>query len=630
MENDSHAADPKYIRALTIGALGVVYGDIGTSPLYTIKECFGGAHGMAVTPTNVYGVLSLILWSLISIVSIKYLALVLRADNKGEGGILSLMALAYSEGDSEKASRLAKIMVALGVFGTALLYGDGMITPAISVLGAIEGLEVATPLFTPYIVPIAVVIFVVLFSVQRFGTGTVGKIFGRVTLVWFAALAALGIYGIASHPAILKAVNPYYAIRFFSEMGRAGFVVLGAVFLCVTGAEALYADMGHFGRRPIRLAWFYLVLPALVLNYFGQGALLINHPDAARNPFYLLAPGWTLYPLVALATAAAVIASQALISGAFSLTMQAVQLGYLPRLKIDHTSHTERGQIYISLVNWLLFFACVGLVIGFKNSTNLAAAYGIAVTMTMIITTMLFDVAARKLFGWTRLKALLVCLPFFLIEAAFFCANVLKIAHGGWFPLAIGALFFTLLTTWKTGRKILGFRLQESALPLPIFLADVATNPPLRVKGTAVYLSGKTGLMPLSLLHNLKHNKALHERVIVMTIFGHDRAYVEDATRLEVEALPHGFYRVVGHFGYMEEADVPKLLRRCGEKNLELNVDTLSYFVSQETIIPTPQKGMLIWRERLFAMMSRNALSAARYFNLPPNRVVELGMQVEI
>jgi KUP system potassium uptake protein len=630
MQNESRAADRKYVTALTIGALGVVYGDIGTSPLYTMRECFHGPHGMAVTEANVLGVLSLIVWSLIAIVSVKYLGLVVRADNKGEGGILSLMALAYSETDPSNTARRAKLMIALGLFGTALLYGDGMITPAISVLGAIEGLAVATPVFEPYIAPIVVAIFLVLFSVQRFGTAAVGKVFGRLTLLWFVAIALLGIKGILSRPEILKAVNPWFAWQFFSENGPGGFVVLGAVFLCVTGAEALYADMGHFGRRPIRLAWFRVVLPALLLNYFGQGALLLTNPAAAKNPFYFLAPTWALYPLVALATMAAVIASQALISGAFSLTMQAVQLGYLPRLKIEHTSKTERGQIYIGPVNWLLLFACVGLVIGFKNSTNLAAAYGIAVTMTMIITTLLFGIAARKLFHWTATTATLVCLPFLIIEIAFFGANVLKIAHGGWFPLAIGAIFFTLLTTWKTGRRVLGLRLKDSTFPLADFLADVEANPPHRVKGTAVFLSGRTGISPLSLLHNLKHNKVLHRRVVILTITTHDRAYIDDVNRLQVEPLSSGFYKVVGHFGYMEPADVPRLLQRCGEHGLDLNPDEVSYFVSQETILPSSRKGMMIWRERLFAMMSRNALSAARFFKLPPNRVVELGMQVEI
>jgi KUP system potassium uptake protein len=630
LSNESGAVAKHRVIGLTIGALGVVYGDIGTSPLYTLRECFHGAHGMAVTAPNVLGVLSLILWSLISLVSVKYLAFVLRADNKGEGGILSLMALAFRDRESESFRRGAKVMVALGLFGTALLYGDGMITPAISVLGAMEGLTVATPLFQPFIVPITVAIFVVLFSVQKFGTGAVGKVFGRVTFLWFLALALLGIKGILAGPAVLKAINPYHAWQFFAHNGWNGFIVLGAVFLCVTGAEALYADMGHFGRRPIRLAWFYVVLPALLLNYFGQGALLLENPSAAQNPFYRLAPIWVLYPLVVLATMAAIIASQALISGAFSLTMQAVQLGYLPRLKIEHTSHMERGQIYIAQVNWLLMFACIGLVIGFKTSSNLAAAYGIAVTMTMIITTLLFDFAARKIFGWSRARAFFVCLPFLLIEIAFFGANALKIAHGGWFPLVIGGLFFLLLTTWKTGRRVLARRLQASTLPLSAFLDEVAANPPHRVKGTAVYLSSRTGVLPLSLLHNLKHNKVLHERVVILTINAHDRAYVENDDRIEVNSLASGFHRVVGHFGYMEEADVPNLLRGCASKGLELNVDELSYFVSKETIIPSPEPGMMIMRERLFAMMSRNALSAAHFFKLPPNRVVELGMQVEI
>jgi KUP system potassium uptake protein len=630
MQHETAAAGRKYVVALTVGALGIVYGDIGTSPLYTMRECFQGPHAMAVTRTNILGILSLIIWSLIAIVSVKYLCLVLRADNKGEGGILSLMALAFREEDSGRAGRISKIMVGLGLFGTALLYGDGMITPAISVLGAIEGLTVATPFFDAYVVPITVAIFIALFSVQKYGTGAVGNIFGRVTLLWFVAITLLGIKGIVSHPTVLQAINPYFAWRFFAENGRHGFIALGAVFLCVTGGEALYADMGHFGKRPIRLAWFIVVLPALLLNYLGQGALLMDDPSAAANPFYRLAPRWALYPLVVIATMAAVIASQALISGAFSLTMQAVQLGYLPRLKIEHTSRTECGQIYIAQVNWLLLIACIGLVIGFKNSTNLAAAYGIAVTMTMIITTLLFDFAARRIFGWSRAKAFFVCLPFLLMEMAFFGANVLKIAHGGWFPLAVGVIFFTLLTTWKTGRNILAQRLKSSTLPLSSFIEDMHANPPFRVKGTAVYLSGRTGVLPLSLLHNLKHNKVLHERVVILTVTTHDRAYIEEEKQIEIEPLAEGFHRVVGHIGYMEEADVPSLLQRCAENGLDLKMDELTYFVSQETIIPSAVKGMMIWRERLFALMSRNALGAARFFKLPPNRVVELGMQVEI
>ncbi len=620
----------RYLFTLAAGALGVVYGDIGTSPLYALRECFSGIHGIGVTRGNVLGVLSLIFWSLIVLVTVKYLTFVLRADNKGEGGILALLALAFPERNTAHPGRLAKFMIICGLFGTALLYGDGIITPAISVLSAVEGLNVTTTFFEPYIIPITVAILIGLFSVQRFGTGSVGKVFGAVTVIWFITLAALGLKAIVSRPSILAALNPIHAIQFFVDNGRHSIVVLGSVFLAVTGAEALYADMGHFGRKPIRLAWFSIVLPSLVLNYFGQGALLLEHPGAAQNPFYMLAPGWALYPLVVLATSATVIASQALISGAFSLTMQAVQLGYFPRLRIEHTSHMEKGQVYIAQVNWWLMLACIGLVIGFRSSSHLAAAYGIAVTMTMIITTLLFFFAAQRLWQWSTTKALLICVPFLLIELAFFGANALKIAHGGWFPIVVGIAVFTLLSTWKTGRRLLGEKLQRATIPLSMFFDDVAANPVPRVKGTAIFLSGRLGSVPLSLLHNLKHNKVLHQRVVFLTIISHDRAHIDEDKRIQVENLQNGFYRVVGNFGFMEDPDVPALLQKCKEHGLELNPNEFSYFLSKETLIPTPGRGMMIWREVLFAIMSRNATSAASFFKLPPNKVVELGMQVEI
>ncbi|MEO7677423.1 MAG: potassium transporter Kup, partial [Verrucomicrobiota bacterium] len=579
---------------------------------------------------NILGVLSLIFWTLILIVSVKYLGTILRADNKGEGGILALMALAFPETGPSRGKRLQKIMIGLGIFGTALLYGDGVITPAISVLSAVEGLNVATHFFEPYIIPITVGVLVGLFSVQRFGTAKIGKVFGRVTMVWFVVIGVLGVKGIVSCPRVLWALNPVYGARFLYENGAKGFVVLGAVFLVVTGAEALYADMGHFGKKAIRIAWFSLVLPALVLNYFGQGALLLTDPSAAENPFFKLAPAWSLYPLVALATCAAVIASQALISGAFSLTMQAVQLGYFPRIKIEHTSSREKGQIYIGHLNWVLMLACIGLVVGFRSSSNLAAAYGIAVTMTMVITTVLFYFAARHLWKWSTWKASLTCLPFLMIELAFFGANAVKILHGGWFPMAVGVVIFTLLTTWKSGRRILAERLEGSALPLTVLLQDIAANPPVRVKGTAIFLSGRLGTAPLALLHNLKHNKILHERVVFLTVISHDIPYVEEEKRIEVEMLREGFYCVVGHFGFMEERDLPSLLQRCAEFGLELKPERSTYFLSKETLIASPAKGMAIWREVLFVIMSRNAVSAASFFKLPPNRVVELGMQVEI
>lgn len=616
---------------LTIGALGVVYGDIGTSPLYALRECFHGPHAMEVSRGNVLGVLSLVFWSLILIVSVKYLGFVLRADNKGEGGILALLALAFPERNPGKLNRLSKVMIGMGLFGTALLYGDGIITPAISVLSAVEGLNVATSFFEPFVIPITIGILIGLFSVQRFGTGRVGNVFGRVTLAWFVALAILGVKGIVSGPGVLAAMSPVHGVQFFMVNGWKAFVVLGSVFLVVTGGEALYADMGHFGKRPMRLAWFFVVLPALLLNYFGQGALLLENNGAAVNPFFLLAPKWALYPLVGLATCATVIASQALISGAFSLTMQAVQLGYLPRVRIEHTSSIEKGQIYIAQVNWLLMLACIGLVIGFKSSSNLAAAYGIAVTMTMVVTTVLFYFAVRRLWGWGKTKAIFVCAPFLVLELAFFGANALKIANGGWFPILVGVGVFSLLTTWKKGHWILGEKLRRSIVPFSVLLEDVAANSPPRVKGTAIYLSGRVGAVPLSLLHNLKHNKVLHERVIFLTIVTHDTARLEEEKRLQVEDLANGFYSIVGNFGFMEEPDIPKLLEQCRVGRAEIKTEEVSYFLSKETLIPKRQPGgMALWREVLFTIMSRNATSAASFFKLAPNRVVELGMQVEL
>ncbi len=630
MNAQSSGNSRRYVASLAVAALGVVYGDIGTSPLYALRECFNGLHGVSASRGNVLGVLSLVLWSLVLLVSVKYIAFVMRADNRGEGGILALLALAFPEKQGQRATRAARVMIILGLFGTALLYGDGMITPAISVLSAVEGLNVATHIFEPYVIPITIGVLVALFSVQRHGTGKVGSVFGRITILWFLVLAVLGIKGILTSPDVLAALNPVYAVAFFHENGWRAFVVLGSVFLAVTGAEALYADMGHFGRRPIQLAWFGLVLPALTLNYLGQGALLLHNPAAVENPFYMLAPKWALYPLVALATTATVIASQALISGAFSLTMQAMQLGYFPRLKIDHTSSAERGQIYIGYVNLFLMFACIGLVAGFQTSSNLAGAYGIAVTLTMAITTVLFYFAARRLWGWSHLVAALVCAPFLVIELAFFGANALKIIHGGWFPLVIALGIFTLLTTWKTGRQQLGKRLEAATLPLPLFFEDLERKPPARAQGTAIYLSGRLGNAPISLLHNLKHNQVLHQQVVFVTVLTHDRPHVDSAERLEIEALCEGFHRVTGHYGFMEDPNVPDLLRQCQERGLRLDKSRTTYFLSKETILPSGRPGMSIWRKRLFAIMSRNATSAAKFFKLPPNRVVELGMQVEI
>ena len=620
-------SDSKRMLGLMVGALGVVYGDIGTSPLYALRECFHGAHSVGVSPESVLGILSLIFWSLIAIVSVKYLVFVLRADNKGEGGILSLLALAF--GDSPNSGRRRGILVGLGVFGAALLYGDGMLTPCVTVLGAVEGLEVATPLFAPYVVPLTIVILITLFAFQRVGTGGMGLAFGPVTVVWFAVLAALGVRGILMAPEVLGALSPHHAVFFLLNNGSTAFVVLGAVFLSVTGAEALYADLGHFGARPIRRAWFAVVFPALMLNYLGQGALLLRDPSAAVNPFFKLAPQWALYPLVILATMAAVIASQALISGAFSISMQAIQLGYLPRMEIRHTSAHERGQIYLPFINWLLMLSCVALVLGFQSSSRLAAAYGIAVTLTMIITTILFYFAAQKLWGWSALRAGLLCGVFMVLEVAFFAANALKIAHGGWFPLAIGALLFTVMTTWKTGRRLLGQRLAASVLPLEMFIQSIAQDPPHRVKGTAVFMSGNPHGTPLALLHNLKHNRVLHQRAVLLTVNVIEAPHVNAEERVKVEELGHGLYRVMARCGFMERVTIAELIAACVPLGLELRESETTFFLSRETILPSARPGMAIWRERLFAFLSRNAQPATAFFNLPANRVVELGMQVE-
>jgi KUP system potassium uptake protein len=619
-----------YTAGLAVGALGVVYGDIGTSPLYTLRECFHGEHAIAVTPGNIMGVLSLIFWSLFIIVSVKYLTFVMRAANKGEGGILSLLALAFPDRNNQNQRKNRLILIGMGVFGAALLYGDGMITPCISILGAMEGLNVVTARFDDLIVPLTILVLVSLFSVQRFGSERVGVIFGPIMTIWFLAIAGLGIKGILVRPEILGAVNPMHAVQFFSQNGSLGFVVLGAVFLCVTGGEALYADMGHFGRKPIKIAWFGMVLPALLLNYFGQGALLLDDPSANVNPFYRLAPRWMLYPLVVLATSAAVIASQALISGAFSLTMQAIQLGYSPRLEIDHTSSHQRGQIYIPRVNWFLLFCCILMVIGFKNSSNMAAAYGIAVTLTMLITTVLFFFAARRLWRWSSAKAFALCAVFFLVEAAFAGANFLKVAHGGWVPLLIGIIIFTFMSTWKSGRALLGNRLKASSLPIQLFLDDVAQNPPPRVSGTAVFLAGNAEGTPLALLHNLKHNKVLHKRVVIMTLATADAPHVDEEDSIKVEKLQDGFYRVRAFYGFMEEPNVPEVMEECSKLGLQFQYEDTTFFLSRETIIPSDKPGMWLWRERLFAYMSRNAQPATAFFRLPANRVVELGMQIEI
>ena len=625
-----HVAVKAGLGATALTALGVVYGDIGTSPLYALKTCFSHESGVLATHDNVLGILSLIFWALILIVSVKYLVFVLRADNRGEGGILALMALAFPERKKETSPRTKWVLIAFGLFGAALLYGDGLITPAISVLGAMEGLEVAAPAFKPYVVPLTIIVLIGLFCVQRVGTGSVGRVFGWVMLLWFVTLAVLGVLQIVHRPEVLKCVNPAYAWQFFAENGRPGFLLLGAVFLVLTGAEALYADMGHFGKKPIRAAWFGLVLPALFINYLGQGALVLNNPEAASNPFFRMAPEWALYPLVALATAAAVIASQALISGSFSLTMQAVQLGYMPRVAIEHTSSSARGQIYIPWVNWGLMLACIGLVLGFRSSDNLASAYGIAVVLTMIITTLLFYFTARRLWKWSLIPTAALCAVFLAAELCFLGANLTKIAHGGWFPLTIGAIGFTIMATWKTGRSRLRQRLMNSLLPIEDFLKDVAESKPHRVNGTAIFLAGNPDGTPAALTHNFKHNKIIHKRVILLTILTEEIPYVEMERRITVADLGEGFFRVIGRYGFMEEPDAQEILKLCKPLGLNFREMETTFFLSRETIIASERRGLARWRKRLFALLSRNAQPANAYFRLPPNRVVELGLQVEI
>lgn len=618
-----------------MAALGIVYGDIGTSPIYAFKECFAPGHGAPVSASNVLGVVSLILWSLLLIVTVKYLVYVLRADNKGEGGILALLSLAFPEAKTGHRSRLAKSFAAIGIGGACLLYGDGIITPAISVLGAVEGLKMAGAGLDRFILPISVIIILVLFAAQRFGTAKVGRIFGPITLVWFVTIAILGIRGIIMQPEILKAFNPFHGLSFLAGHGKIGLVVLGSVVLAVTGGEALYADMGHFGPRPIRLAWFVAVFPALILNYLGQGALLLAQPEIAAtstfNPFYQLCPQWALYPLVILATAAAIIASQALISGAYSLTMHAIQLGYMPRLVIEHTSEHERGQIYMPQVNFALMVACLGLIFGFKTSENLASAYGVAVTFTMVTTTLLFFFASQRVFGWSRLHASLVAGAMLMVEGPLAVANLLKIPHGGWFPLLIAGAMFLIMSTWKTGRRLVWERLRVSAMPAVKFIADMAKKDPLRVAGTAVYMASSPHTTPMALLHNLKHNKVLHKRVVFFTICVDEDPVVDKAHRLEVERMESGFWRVQAHYGFMETPNIQAILRQCAEHDLEFHEMETTFFLSRETVIPKADNGgMNIWQEHMFAIMVRNALSATAYFRLPANRVVELGMQVEI
>ncbi|MBI2727701.1 MAG: potassium transporter Kup [Polaromonas sp.] len=615
------------LAALTLGAIGVVYGDIGTSVLYAMKEVFGSGH-VPFTPENVYGILSIFFWTLTVIVSIKYVALVLRADNNGEGGLIAMLALASTA--VKDRPRLRRVLLIVGIFGTSLFYGDGVITPAISVLSAVEGLEVVSPAFKQGVIPITLVILFGLFAVQKHGTAGIGKLFGPVTLVWFGVIALLGVSQIVTHPEILYAVSPHYALRFMWDNPGTTFIILGAVVLCVTGAEALYADLGHFGKRPIRLAWFTVVMPCLVLNYFGQGALLLSNPDAVKNPFYLMAPAWALLPLVGLATLATVIASQALITGAFSVTKQAIQMGYLPRLNIQHTSVRDTGQIYMPFVNWGLFVTIVLAVVMFRSSSNLAAAYGIAVCTDMLITTVLTFFVIR--YGWNYPLGLCIAATgvFFVVDFAFFASNLMKLFAGGWFPLLIGGVVFTLMITWKEGRYILNEKLRTDAIDLPSFLDAVFVSPPARVEGTAVFLTAEPGTVPNALLHNLKHNKVLHEQNLFVTVRNHEVPWIGMNKRLEIESLGHDCWQVKVHYGFKNDPDLPKALQQIKGRGCELEAMNTSYFLSRDTVVPTIGGGMATWREKLFAQMHHNASGAADFLNLPNNAVVELGSKIEI
>ena len=604
-----------------------MYGDIGTSVLYAVKEVFGSGH-VPFTPDNVYGILSIFFWTLTVIVSIKYVGLVLRADNHGEGGLVAMLALA-SQSVKDKPE-LRRVLLVVGVFGTCLFYGDGVITPAISVLGAVEGLEVVSPTFKKFVVPLTLVILLALFMVQKHGTASVGKFFGPVMVVWFIVIALLGVINIAADPHILVAISPHYAVGFMWNNPGTTFIILGAVVLCVTGGEALYADMGHFGKKPIRVAWFSIAMPALTLNYFGQGALLLHNPLAVKNPFFMMAPDWALIPLVALAAMAAVIASQALISGAFSVTKQVIQLGYLPRLQIQHTSVKDTGQIYLPFVNWSLFALIVVAVVMFRSSSNLAAAYGIAVCTDMLITTILTFYVIR--YSWNYPLALCIGATgfFFVVDFAFWASNLLKLFDGGWFPLAIGGAIFTLMMTWKDGRRLLNEKLRADAIDLPSFLEAVFVSPPARVEGTAVFLTAEVGTVPNAMLHNLKHNKVLHANNLFVTVKNHEVPWIGLSKRLEIDSLGHDCWQVVIHYGFKNDPDVPKALQQIRGRGCEMNTMTTSYFLSRDTVVPTLGTGMSQWREKLFAQMHHNASGAADFLNLPNNAVVELGSKIEI
>ena len=628
MSSNGNGPEKTGVLPLTVAAIGVVFGDIGTSPLYAMREAFNGSHPVAANHDNVLGVLSLISWSLIIVVTLKYVVFMMRADNRGEGGIMALLALVLRSTTRNTRGRM--VLMALGLFGAALFYGDGVITPAISVLSAVEGLEVATPALKPFVIPVTILVLIGLFLFQQKGTEMVGALFGPVTIVWFAVLALMGIINIVNYPQVLAAFSPGYAVTFFAENSTGGFLVLGAVVLAITGTEALYADMGHFGKKPIRLAWSCYVLPALLLNYFGQGALILYNKDAIQNPFYHMAPEWALYPLVILATMATVIASQAVITGTYSLTRQAIQLGYCPRLEVTHTSESEIGQIYMPWINWVLLAAVIGLVLGFESSSHLAGAYGIAVTGTMAIDTVLAFVLMRRLWHWPLWIAVPLLLIFLTIDLSFFSANAIKLLQGGWFPIVVAIALFTLLVTWKRGRQLLMERLSPGAIPIEPFIQSVTAHPPTRVPGTAVFLTAASEGVPHALLHNLNHNKVLHERIVLLTVSTIDIPHVPDEERIEMHSLGTDFYRAVVRYGFKDDPDVPRALELASAKGYKFEMMETSFFVSRQTLIPTVGPGMALWREKLFALMSRNASSATNFFKIPANRVVELGTRIEL
>ena len=621
-------SSPKKLSALTIGAIGVVFGDIGTSPLYALKESFKPEHGIPLNEATVLGILSLMFWSLMTLVTVKYLVFMMRADNKGEGGILALTALAQR--CYAFSSRARWWVGAIGIFGAAMFFGDAVITPAMTVLSAVEGLKVVSPAMEQYIMPIAISIMVALFAIQRHGTATIGKLFGPTMVFWFVIIFLLGIFQVAENPRVLAAINPFYSFQFLIAHKFSAFVVLGSVVLCVTGAEALYADMGHFGRKPIRYAWFILVWPALLINYFGQGALVLANAEAVTNPFFLMMPNWALIPMVCLATVATVIASQAVISGAYSMSKQAIQLGYLPRFAITHTNDKQAGQIYVPFINWVMLITIIGLMLAFKNSDNLAAAYGIAVTMTMLMATLLLYVVMRRIWKWNKWLVFALTAILASNDIMFMTACLLKFADGGWFPVAMGVLIFTIMSTWWRGRQIVRKNSNEGAMPLKLFVDSIAISSPHKVAGTGIFMTTNTDGVPSALLHNLKHNKVLHERVIVLSIVVEDIPYVPKEDYVWIENMNHGFWKITGHFGFKETPDIPKMLIDCKLQSMSFDMMETSFFVNRETLIATPGGGMALWREHLFVWMSHLAAKASDYFRIPTNRVVELGSQVEI